>query len=143
MAARSMAKPPRITGWRRAKLRPRRIAATGRSCSMRRAALGWEKRHRGERRAERDDVDRIRRRQTEMRDHQAADGGARDQCRLEQHDVEGQRSGQAVDPHEVWNDRRASGRIDRPDQRRQRDHGVDGEQWWVTAERPQGEERGA
>ena len=63
----------------------------------RRVSLRRQHDHRDQRGAEGDDVHRVRLREAEMRDDEAADRRPRDERRLEQHDVERERARKLID----------------------------------------------
>jgi hypothetical protein len=70
-------------------------------------------------------VHRVRRRQTQVGDHESADRRARDQGGLKQHDVQRERSRQPVHADKVRDDRGTGGSIDGAHQRCQGDHRID------------------
>lgn len=77
-----------------------------------------------------------------MGDHQSAECRTGDQGRLEQHDVERERTREPLEADDVGDDRRAGWCIDRPDQRRHPHHCVDREQRRVADEGSDGEQHG-
>ena len=135
-----MANPPRITGWWRAKLRSAQDRRNRPLALRGRAALGRQEGHGDQGGAERQDVDGVGGRQTEMRDHHPADCRPGDEPRVEEHDVERQRSGEPVVADQVRDDRRARRGVDGAEQRRDRDHRIDPEERRVAHERTESEQ---